>query len=207
VLEDALRKAEQQISTLQVTREDLRSQQLEFIEAQQLREQQRKRQLDEWAAELERYRKDMADYAAAAKMYKDFYDRNRYALESLERLQAHVAQRQAELQEMQRLAEERQKKQLQDWREENEKRWKREALETEHAWSDQQRRNEAAAKRLDNLEAQAALIHTDLSRLWDEVSKSVTAQLGVLHQRQKDLDEIAVNRKKQKPAQSAPPEA
>jgi chromosome segregation protein len=196
LLEDGLRKAEQQLVALQGTREDLRTEQLAFMEDQRIGEQQRKRQMDDWAKELVQHQKKMADFSATMQLYKDFYDKNRHALESLEKLQTHLSQRQAELGEMQRLSEERQKKQSQEWREENEKRWKQETLAAEYAWSEQQRSNEAAVKRLEQLEAAAAAADADQVRLWDEMSKTGEAQLECLHKRQTDLDEIVTARKK-----------
>lgn len=196
LLEDGLRKAEQQIAALQVTRDDLKVQQQEFMEEQRIVEQQRKRQVDDWAKELAGYQKRMTDFSATMQIYKDFYDKNRHALESLEKLQTHLSQRQAELGEMQRLSEERQKKQSQEWREENEKRWKQESLATEHAWNEQQRKNEAAAKRLEQVEAALPVVDADIAMLWDELSKTHESQLDCLHKRQADLDEIVTIRKK-----------
>ncbi len=196
LLEDSLRKTEQQVATIQATRDDLRTEQRQFMEEQLLAEQKRKRQLDEWAQELAQHQKRMADFSAAMQVYKDFYDKNRHALESLEKLQAHLSQRQAELAEMQRLSEERQKKTLLEWREENEKRWKQEALTAEYAWNQQQRQNETFASRLDALEAAIALPDAELARVWEELTQTVAAQLECLHKRQADLDEIVAARKK-----------
>ncbi len=196
VLEDSLRKTEQQVATIQATRDDLRAEQRQFVEEQLLADQRRKRQLDEWAQEFAQQQKRMADFSATMQLYKDFYDKNRHALESLEKLQTHLSQRQAELAEMQRLSEERQKKILLEWREENEKRWKQEALATEYAWNQQQRQNEAFAKRLDALEATAADLDAEFTRSWDELTRTVGAMLECLHKRQADLDEILAARKK-----------
>lgn len=200
VLEDSLRKTEQQVATIQATRDDLRAEQRQFVEEQLLAEQRRKRQLDEWAQEFAQHQKRMADFSATMQVYKDFYDKNRHALESLEQLQTHLSQRQAELAEMQRLSEERQKKTLQEWREENEKRWKQEALATEYAWNQQQRQNETFARRLDALEAAAADLDAELMRAWEELTRTVSAMLECLHKRQADLDEILAARKKKSAA-------
>lgn len=200
VLEDSLRKTEQQVATIQATRDDLRAEQRQFVEEQLLAEQRRKRQLDEWAEQLAQHQKRMADFSATMQVYKDFYDKNRHALESLEQLQTHLSQRQAELAEMQRLSEERQKKTLQEWREENEKRWKQEALATEYAWNQQQRQNETFAKRLDAVEAAAADLDAEFMRVWEELTRTVTTMLEYLHKRQADLDEILAARKKKSAA-------
>lgn len=200
VLEDSLRKTEQQVATIQATRDDLRAEQRQFVEEQLLAEQRRKRQLDEWAEQLAQHQKRMADFSATMQVYKDFYDKNRHALESLEQLQTHLSQRQAELAEMQRLSEERQKKTVQEWREENEKRWKQEALATEYAWNQQQRQNETFARRLDALEVAAADLDAEFMRAWEELTRTVSAMLECLHKRQADLDEILAARKKKSAA-------
>lgn len=196
VLEDSLRKTEQQVTTIQATRDDLRAEQRQFVEEQLLAEQRRKRQLDEWAEQLAQHQKRMADFSATMQVYKDFYDKNRHALESLEKLQTHLSQRQAELAELQRLSEERQKKMLLEWREENEKRWKQEALATEYAWNQQQRQNETFAKRLDAVEAAAADLDAEFARAWEELARTISALLECLHKRRADLDETLAARKK-----------
>ncbi len=196
ILEDALRKAEQRVLVLEQTRDDLRVQQSEFMEAQQLREAQRKRQMGDWGKDFEDNQKAMKTFAATMQVYKDFYDKNRHALESLEQLQTHLSQRQAELAELQRLSEERQKKRLQEWGEDNEKRWKAEALKVEHAWNEQQRKNEAAAKRLDELEKRARGAASDMDSLVQIMDAVIAGQLGLFHQWQEGLDDLSAGRKK-----------
>lgn len=206
VLEDSLRKAEQQIATIQATRDDLRAEQRQFMEEQLVAEQRRKRQLDEWTQEFAQQQKRMADFSATMQVYKDFYDKNRHALESLEKLQTHLSQRQAELAELQRVSEERQKKALQDWREENEKRWKQEALAAEHAWNQQRRQNETFAARLEALEAAAASVDAELDQVWGELAQATATILDRLHKRQADLDAIVAARRKKAAAFKKPPE-
>jgi len=207
LLEDGLRKAEQQVAALQGARDTLRVEQRDFMEEQRVAEQQRKRQLDDWAKELAQYQKKIAEFSTTMQVYKDFYDKNRHALESLETLQTHLSQRQAELSEMQRLSDERTKKQLQEWREENEKRWKQGALETEYAWNEQQRSNEAAAKRLEQLETALPVVDADIALLWEEMNKTGESQLECLHKRQADLDEILTSRKKKAASSKSPKNA
>lgn len=203
VLEDALRKAEQRVLALEQTRDDLRVQQAEFVEAQQLREAQRKRQMDDWGKGFEEYQKTMKTFANTMQVYKDFYDKNRHALDSLEQLQTHLSQRQAELAELQRLSEERQKARLQEWAEDNEKRWKAEALKTEHAWNEQQRKNEAMAKRLDELEKRARDAASDMDGLIQTMDAVIGGQLSLFHQWQEGLDELSAGRKKRSSSKSS----
>lgn len=207
LLEDGLRKAEQQVTALQGVRETLRVEQRDFMEEQRVAEQQRKRQLDDWVKELAQYQKKISEFSTTMQVYKDFYDKNRHALESLETLQTHLSQRQAELAEMQRLSDERTKKQLQEWREENEKRWKQGALESEYAWNEQQRSNEAAIKRLGQLESALPVVDADIALLWEEINKTGESQLECLHKRQADLDEILTTRKKKAASSKGPKNA
>jgi DNA repair exonuclease SbcCD ATPase subunit len=204
LLEDGLRKAEQQVAALQGARDTLRVEQRDFMEEQRVAEQQRKRQLDDWAKELVQSQKKIAEFSTTMQVYKDFYDKNRHALESLETLQTHLSQRQAELAEMQRLSDERTKKQLLEWREENEKRSKQVALETEYAWNEQLRSNEALDKRLDQVESALPVVDSDIALLWEEINKTGESQLECLHKRQADLDEILTTRKKKAASSKSP---
>ena len=78
---------------------------------------------------------------------------------------------------MQRLGEERQKRTLEQWQEDNEKRWRKELLHWEHQWSEQAKRN----KQLDDTlaEAHARLSHhrAELDAAWKLLDWQVNHQV------------------------------
>ena len=68
--------------------------------------------------------------------------------------------------ELQRLAEERQRKELIDWQGENEQRWKKESLRWDYSMQEQQKVNQKLGERFPPLERQLALIQREIEALW-----------------------------------------
>jgi hypothetical protein len=73
---------------------------------------------------------------------------------------------QKQVSELQRLAEERQRKELADWQGENEQRWKKESLRWDYSIQEQQKVNQKMAERFPPLEKQLVMLHRDIEALW-----------------------------------------
>ena len=67
---------------------------------------------------------------------------------------------------MQRLAEERQKRQLEQWTEENEKRWRKELLRWDHQISEQAKRNNQVGEHFTELESRLVRHRLEIDATW-----------------------------------------
>ncbi|MFN3762878.1 MAG: hypothetical protein ACK4WK_06735, partial [Anaerolineae bacterium] len=110
--------------------------------------------------ELERLREER-------QRFMEQYQRAQRALDALSALQTRLETRQNETAEMQRLAEERLKRQWEEWQAAQEKaRRNWEVLAEEHR-RQQERINAALSRRLDSLAATAKLCYSQIVALWE----------------------------------------
>ena len=110
------------------------------------------------------------------------------ALKSLEEFRAEITHGQKQVSELQRLAEERQRKELAEWQAENEQRWKKESLRWDYVIQEQLKVNQKLSERFPPIEKQAALVQRELEALWRLHETVGSAQL---QNAQKLLDAIS----------------
>jgi len=73
---------------------------------------------------------------------------------------------QKQVSELQRLAEERQRKELGEWQGENEQRWKKETLRWDYTIQEQAKVNQKLAERFPPTEKTVALLQREIEALW-----------------------------------------
>jgi len=100
----------------------------------------------------------------------------RQAQNKLERFQARIEKRQNEVAEMQRVAEDRLKRQWEEWQDKEDKQQKKRDVITEERWREQGRTNDVHLKRLDALRSDADQHRAQLDTLW-EIRRSDTNSL------------------------------
>jgi hypothetical protein len=191
-LEERVRKMEQRVDGLHTIHAEIRQTQARFGETHELRDQDRKRQLEVWQQVLDQQQKAISDYGKQMQRHAEFYEQNRQALAGLEKLQTHLMQRQTEVAEIQRVEEERLKKQLEEWEAEYERRFKHQALETDHAWGEQKRVNADLVSKFPPLEQALTENRTFAHVILDTQKDWLARQLGVLQKFQAEMDERTV---------------
>ena len=147
VLEERLQRLEKDLQRIQPIPEQLRQEQQTFIEAQKLAEVDRTRQMGQWEQDFAQQRELIEKQACACgssrHATKRLGGRSRRWRNS--RRRSSTAQKQVS--ELQRLAEERQRKELADWQAENEQRWKKEPLRWDYALQEQAKVNQKLTDR------------------------------------------------------------
>jgi hypothetical protein len=193
MLEDASQRHERDTGELKSLVSQLRNAQREFIEVQLLETERFKRQMAEWGELLEAHMKKMDDFSARMQEFGEAFREDRQVVESIERFQEMIGREQAQVAELQRLAEERQKRQLEQWQEENEKRWRKELLRWEHQWGEQAKRNQQIADQFGEAEARLAQHRAEIDAAWRFLESQVTYQtqesrrwLGEMNRRLED---------------------
>jgi hypothetical protein len=177
LLEDSVRRLESPIAEWPGFRSELKQEQMRLIETQQLNEQQRQRQMESWAEELDEQRVKMEEYTARMQRFAELYEENKKALEALEKFEQRLKQTQSELLELQHLAEQRQKENLEEWRMENEKRWRKETLSWERQWREQARRDEKLEEMLKQVEKQTEWNRSQIVTLFQERAEQTRLQI------------------------------
>jgi len=192
LLEDSVRRLELPIAEWPGFRSELKQEQMRLIETQQLNEQQRRRQMESWAEELDEQRMKMEEYTARMQRFTELYEENKKALEMLEKFEQQLKQTQSELMELQRLAEQRQKEYLEEWRMENEKRWRKETLSSERQWREQARRDEELEELLKQVEKQTEWNQSQIAAFFRERSEQIRQQIIELEKQMSRAEEHLV---------------
>jgi chromosome segregation ATPase len=176
MLEDASQRHERDTGELKGLVSQLRTSQREFIEGQLLETERFKRQMAEWGQLLEAHMKKMDAFSANMQEFGEVFREDRQVVENIERFQEMIGREQAQVAELQRLAEERQKRQLEQWQEENEKRWRKELLRWDHQWGEQAKRNKQLADQFGEAESRLAQHRAELDAAWRYLESQVTYQ-------------------------------
>ena len=176
MLEDVAQRQERDSGELKQLVSQLRASQREFIESQLLEADRLKRTTTEWIEKLEEQRKQMDRFTAQMQTFSEAFREDRQVVESIERFQEMIRRDQTQVAELQRLAEERQKRQLEEWQAENEKRWRKELLRWDHQWGEQAKRNQELVAQLDEVRARLAHLQADLEAAWKMLQAQVTYQ-------------------------------
>lgn len=154
-LEEREKQSAKQMAELQIFEKKLKEDHARFMEKQQLAEQTRRRQMAEWVEEIESWRKLNEGWSAQLQQLKKQHQENVRALAALQELEGGLKQTHKELAHLQHLGEERQKKQINEWREESDKRWAQYEAEWQRQWKEQSEFNKEILKRIEHLEEQS----------------------------------------------------
>jgi len=137
------------------------------------REQKMKQYLDQGeqvAQELERVRAQTQGFIEQQQLAKR-------ALDRLKSFQARMEKRQNEVAEMQRVAENRIKRQWEEWQDKQEKQQKKRDVITEERWRKQEQVNTGHIKFLDTLQSATELHRNQLDTLWEARRADATRAL------------------------------
>ncbi len=192
-LEYKLQKVEGSIQPIPETVENLKRTQAQFIESLKLADADRQRQMVEWQEALD------AQFAAIEEQRKRFTEMmalkdeiNRTLIE-LEKFREGVQREQEQTAALQRLAEERMKKEMELFLADNEKLWKKQLLEWQFRWDRQDQINASINDKFPGIQRQIARAEELLQLLWmilDEQSKaSLQSTQKWLAQIQKSAEE------------------
>ncbi len=166
ILEERIQRLERDLEKVRPVPDVLRREQQTFIEAQKLGEVERARQMELWEVAFIEQKKAIESQTVRMREFAAQYEASQRALKSLEEFQGQILRDQKQVSELQRLAEERQRKELTVWQAENEGRWKKELLRWEYATQEQQKATAKIVERFPPIERVVALLQRDLEALW-----------------------------------------
>ena len=177
MIEDVTRRQERDTGELKEIVSQLRTDQRDFVEKQLLEIEHLKRQMAEWVETLGTYTKQMDRFAAQMQEFNEAFRQDRQVVESVERFQEMIRREQSQVAELQRLAEDRQKRQLEQWSEENEKRWRKELLRWEHQWGEQAKRNSQVSEHFSQVEERLARHRAEIDAAWKFLESQINYQV------------------------------
>lgn len=165
-LEVSIQRVERAVSAVQPIPGQLRQEVSAFVEGQKLADVERQRQLAAWQQEFEQQRELVAQQQKRVLEFDAHINDSKRVLTSLQGFEESIRREQHQVAELQRLAEDRQRKELEDFLAEDEKRWKKQLLEWEHRWSEQARLNKELAGQTPPLRKEIEALKGLLRQLW-----------------------------------------
>ncbi|RME36214.1 MAG: hypothetical protein D6793_06130, partial [Thermoflexia bacterium] len=127
----------------------------------------RNQEVRKWAGQAEEVRAELEQLREERQRLLEIPPQVRRTLDALSALQTRLETRQNEVAEMQRLAEERLKRQWEEWQAAQEKARRNWEVSAEERWRQQERINATFSRRLDSLTAAAKLCHSRIVALWE----------------------------------------
>jgi len=177
MLEDVIQRQERDTGEVKGLVSQVRTSQQEFIDKQLLTIEQFKRQMTDWSEQLDVYTKKINDFSAKMQTFSDTFREDRQVVDNVERFQEQIRREQAQVAELQRLGEERQRRQLEQWQEDNEKRWRKELLRWDHQWGEQAKYNGQTNNNFGSVEERLARHRVEIEAAWKFMESQVNYQI------------------------------
>jgi len=167
VAADAVQRAEERLSALWRTRDDLKAEQTRTLEKLLLADQERERKVAQQARDWEAWAKRLEEFSGRMVQFVEQFEEGRRMIARLQNLGEELRREQAQVAELQRLAEERQLKQFEEFQAEQERRWKQETLRWDHQVEKQDKAMEEFRMRLADLEKRLQQVAEQVRDLWE----------------------------------------
>jgi chromosome segregation ATPase len=153
------------LGELKIVVEELRQTQGKDLEKHQFLEAQIERQVRQWSEEIETYRQRMDGHERRMEQYGEYLQVIKQATEGLQALREQVERELHEASELQRLAQNRQKTQFEDWQTQQEQRWQKYTADWDRQWGDYDRTISNLGDRIGALETQVATLEKHMQLL------------------------------------------
>jgi hypothetical protein len=177
VMEERLQRIEREVQRIQPLPDILKKEQHDFLEQVKLVDAERSRQMTVWEEAFGDQKKTIEQQVVRLREFTAQHEASQRAVAALEEFKTSVLRDQKQVSELQRMAEERQRKELATWLTENEQRWKKELLRWEYNLGEQFKVNQKTADRFLPLEASTVRLAREVEALWRVQEAKGTLQL------------------------------
>jgi chromosome segregation ATPase len=174
LIEELSLRNERKIQEVSQGDRDRREQIQAFIDQQSLQEQQRDQQIKALLARYGEQDNQMQRNIERFETWAEAYREMKKIIDDFERIGDRLERRINEVAEMQRLSEERFRQEWNDWRSDDQKRWKQFTLSNDEVWRLHDKEFERFVQRIADMEGLFPPLQDGINRLWDlqrEVSK------------------------------------
>ncbi|MGB2774090.1 MAG: hypothetical protein WBF31_17410 [Anaerolineae bacterium] len=193
MMQEKLQKLERTVVSIQPIPQDIKREQQQFIEQMRVVDVDRQREMTKWQDEFVAQREIIARQREAMLAFSEQLEVSKYAVAEIAGFQEAIRRDMNQVAELERLTEDRQRREMETWQAENEKRWKRQVLQWEHEVQEQDKINRQLAARFPSLEERQRVHDGQIQRLWrlhetQGLSRLAEAQrwLGQLEESLKD---------------------
>lgn len=167
LLEDLALRNERRTQEVQNSERERREQIQQFIDQQTLLLQQRDQQIEELLTHFGEQDSTMQRNLERFETWAEAYRSMKKIIDDFERIGDRLERRINEVAEMQRFSEERFRQEWNDWRSDDQKRWKQFTLSTDDVWRSHDKEFERFVQKLTDIEAAIEPLHESLTRMWN----------------------------------------
>lgn len=166
LIEDLTVRNERRIQDYNVVDRERREQLQQFIDQQQLLAQQRDQQMADLTKRFGVHDDELQKNIERFEVWAQAYREMKRIIDDFNRIGDRLERRINEVAEMQRLSEERFRQEWNDWRDDDQKRWKQLTLSSDEVWRNHDREFENFVHRIDNMEVLIPEVRGNIERLW-----------------------------------------
>lgn len=167
LIEDLSLRNERRVQEAQGGERERREQIQAFIDQQTLLVQERDRRIDELLKQFGEQDSQMQQNMQRFETWGEAYRQMKVIIEDFQRISDRLERRINEVAEMQRLSEERFRQEWNDWRSEDQKRWKQFTLSNDEVWRLHNKDFERFVERMDEINSLISPLRSSLSNLWE----------------------------------------
>jgi chromosome segregation ATPase len=166
LLEDLALRNERRVQEVQNGERGRREQIQQFIDQQTLVIQERDKQIEDLLKKFGEQDSLMQQNIERFETWEEAYRQMRAIVEDFQRISDRLERRINEVAEMQRLSEERFRQEWNDWRNDDQKRWKQFTLSNDEVWRLHDKDFDRYVERLDSIVDDIEPLRDSISRLW-----------------------------------------
>ncbi len=166
LLEDLSLRNERRIQEIQTGDRDRREQIQQFIDQQTLLQQQHEQQVQDLIKRFGEQEQIMQRNSERFETWAEAHREMKKIIGDFERIGDRLERRINEVAEMQRLSEERFRQEWNDWRGDDQKRWKQFTLSNDEVWRLHDKEFERFVQKLDDIQALFPPLQDSITRLW-----------------------------------------
>lgn len=166
LLDESIRKIAGEMERLPPMIDHLREDQVKFMERTRVMVVDREQVLTRWQETIDEQKSIVAQAYERIQNFTQQIDVSRRAVSEMQEFKDLILREQGQVAELQRLAEERIRREMDEFREDYERRRRKGELRQEHLWTEQDKHNKEISERFAPLQHDLKMLETLLDQLW-----------------------------------------
>jgi len=166
IFEEGIRRNAAEYEKLPPQVEEMREQQAVFMEKMRAMVVDREQVLTRWQETIEEQKSIVSQAYERVQSFAQQIDVSRRAVNEMQEFKDMILREQAQVQELQRLAEERIRREMDEFREDFEKKRRKAELRQEHLWSEQDKQNRELDERFPPIHHDLKLMESLVQEVW-----------------------------------------
>jgi chromosome segregation ATPase len=166
LMDESIRKTVGEIEKLPPMIDQLRDDQVKFMERTRVMVVDREQVLTRWQETIDEQKATVAQAYERVQNFAQQIDISRRAVAEMQEFKDLILREQGQVAELQRLAEERIRREMDEFREDYERRRRKGELRQEHLWSEQEKYNKEVVERFPPIQHDVKMLETLIDQMW-----------------------------------------